>query len=247
MRSFSIPPVRGIATGCPRIISSGRSTLTRARNRTHEARKRGEAPALRECPSCKQIMAAPPPCAPLRLGGTPARTRCRFSRRRAGAGKRRQGKAVRIQHRRKAQLVQDARRRGAAARQEPGWAQYLFRDKLATKSRPPTGLPCRRHRKCRGSCSRASSLTPSRGGRQHGHRIPARLLGVEHARAKAWLADIDALGIALRGGLITPAQAAEHMREMDLLSLAACQAGRTEMSRRKTRADWRRSSPPTKR
>ena len=34
----------------------------RAENRTHEGRKRGEAPALRECPSCKQIMAAPPPC-----------------------------------------------------------------------------------------------------------------------------------------------------------------------------------------
>ena len=44
------------------------------------------------------------------------------------------------------------------------------------------------------------------------------VLRVEHARAKAWLADIDALGIALRGGLITPAQAVEHMREMDLLS-----------------------------
>jgi predicted RNA-binding protein associated with RNAse of E/G family len=44
------------------------------------------------------------------------------------------------------------------------------------------------------------------------------VLRVEHARAKAWLADIEALGIALRGGLITPAQGAEHMREMDLLS-----------------------------
>jgi predicted RNA-binding protein associated with RNAse of E/G family len=44
------------------------------------------------------------------------------------------------------------------------------------------------------------------------------VLRVEHARAKAWLADIDALDFALRGGLITPAQAAEHMREMDLLS-----------------------------
>jgi predicted RNA-binding protein associated with RNAse of E/G family len=44
------------------------------------------------------------------------------------------------------------------------------------------------------------------------------VLRVEHARTKMWLADIDALGIALRGGLITPAQAAEHMREMDLLS-----------------------------
>ena len=43
------------------------------------------------------------------------------------------------------------------------------------------------------------------------------VLRVEHARARAWLADIDALGIALRGGLITPEQAAEHMHEMDLL------------------------------
>jgi len=44
------------------------------------------------------------------------------------------------------------------------------------------------------------------------------VLRVEHAHTKAWLADIDALGIALRGGLITPAQAAEHMRDMELLS-----------------------------
>jgi DNA repair protein RadD len=34
----------------------------RAENRTQQTRQRGEAPALRECPSCKQIMAAPPPC-----------------------------------------------------------------------------------------------------------------------------------------------------------------------------------------
>jgi DNA repair protein RadD len=33
-----------------------------ALNPAHEKRKRGEAPALRECPSCHTIMCAPPPC-----------------------------------------------------------------------------------------------------------------------------------------------------------------------------------------
>ena len=43
-------------------------------------------------------------------------------------------------------------------------------------------------------------------------------LRAELLRTKAWLGDIEALGIALKGGLISPAQAVEHMRDLDILS-----------------------------
>jgi hypothetical protein len=42
-------------------------------------------------------------------------------------------------------------------------------------------------------------------------------LRVEHLRARAWLGDIEALGIALNGGLISAAQAAEHMHDLDIM------------------------------
>jgi hypothetical protein len=43
-------------------------------------------------------------------------------------------------------------------------------------------------------------------------------LRAEYLRGKEWLVDLQALGITLRGGLISPAQAAEHMRDLDILS-----------------------------
>ena len=48
-------------------------------------------------------------------------------------------------------------------------------------------------------------------------------LRCEYLRTRAWLADLQALGIALKGGLISPDQAAEHMRDLDLLSPLAVQ------------------------
>jgi hypothetical protein len=40
----------------------------------------------------------------------------------------------------------------------------------------------------------------------------------EYLRTKEWLVDLEALGIALRGGLISPAQAAQHMHDLDIMS-----------------------------
>jgi hypothetical protein len=42
-------------------------------------------------------------------------------------------------------------------------------------------------------------------------------LRVEHLRARAGLGDIEALGIALKGELISAAQAAEHMHDLGIM------------------------------
>ena len=43
------------------------------------------------------------------------------------------------------------------------------------------------------------------------------LLRVESLRLRTIQADVDALGIALRGGLITPAQAVAHMHDLGIV------------------------------
>ena len=40
-------------------------------------------------------------------------------------------------------------------------------------------------------------------------------------RARLWQADIDAVGLALKAGLISPDQAVEHLSDCGLLSLLA--------------------------
>jgi hypothetical protein len=44
-------------------------------------------------------------------------------------------------------------------------------------------------------------------------------------RARLWQADIDAVGLALRGGLIEPEQAVELLRDCDALHLVAPDGG----------------------
>jgi hypothetical protein len=50
------------------------------------------------------------------------------------------------------------------------------------------------------------------------------LLRAEHARMKLAAADAEAIGLALKGGLITAEQAIVHMRHMNLIGELAEQA-----------------------
>jgi hypothetical protein len=43
------------------------------------------------------------------------------------------------------------------------------------------------------------------------------VLRVERARLGTIIAEVDAIGIGLKAGLITPAQAVEHMHQMNLI------------------------------
>ena len=105
----------------------------RAENRTHGARKRGEAPALRECPSCKQIMTAPPPC--VHCGWEPRPRGREVDFLDGELGLVRGGRAVAS-----AYTVADKRRWYgefvALTRQmgkKPGWAYHLYRAKFGEK------------------------------------------------------------------------------------------------------------------
>jgi hypothetical protein len=46
-------------------------------------------------------------------------------------------------------------------------------------------------------------------------------------RARLWQLDIDAVGIALRGSLVTPEQAIEMLADRDLLDLVGTEPGGT--------------------
>ena len=105
----------------------------RAENRTHEARKRGEAPALRECPSCKQIMAAPPPC--VHCGWEPRPRGREVDFLDGELGLVRGGRAVASAYtpadRRRwyGELVALTRQMG----KKPGWAYHLYLEKFDEK------------------------------------------------------------------------------------------------------------------
>jgi hypothetical protein len=43
------------------------------------------------------------------------------------------------------------------------------------------------------------------------------LLRVERLRLSCIIAEVDAIGIGLKAGMITPAQAVEHMHQMNLI------------------------------
>ena len=49
------------------------------------------------------------------------------------------------------------------------------------------------------------------------------LLRVESLRLRAIQADVDALGIALRGGLISPAQCVAHMHDLGIVGPLAAE------------------------
>ena len=44
-------------------------------------------------------------------------------------------------------------------------------------------------------------------------------------RARLWQADIDAVGLALKGGLISPDQAVEHLADCGVLCLVGLREG----------------------
>jgi DNA repair protein RadD len=115
----------------------------RAENRTHEARKRGEAPALRECPSCKQIMAAPPPCVHCGWEPRPRGRDVDFLDGELGlvSGGKANPSEYSIDEKLDwyRMLVGEALRRG----KKPGWAHYLFKDKFGHEISPAdrTAMP----------------------------------------------------------------------------------------------------------
>jgi superfamily II DNA or RNA helicase len=115
----------------------------RAENRTHEARKRGEALALRECPSCKQIMAAPPPCVHCGWEPRPRGRDVDFLDGELGLVSGGKAKPSEYSIDEKLDwyrmLVGEALRRG----KKPGWAHYLFKDKFGHEISPAdrTAMP----------------------------------------------------------------------------------------------------------
>jgi len=65
---------------------------------------------------------------------------------------------------------------------------------------------------------------------EHAQRINYLLAELRCAalRARIWQADIDAVGLALKGGLVTPDQALELLHDCDALHLVG---GRHEVAR----------------
>jgi hypothetical protein len=57
-------------------------------------------------------------------------------------------------------------------------------------------------------------------------------------RARLWQADIDAVGLALKAGLISPDQAVEHLSDYGLLRLLGCARGVIGMSW----GDWQQAA-----
>jgi DNA repair protein RadD len=108
----------------------------RAENPTQEKRRSGEAPKLRECPQCKVLMSAPPPCA--LCGWMPAQRRGQdrdfidgelgLVVNGAAHPQRFSDEEKVVWHR---MLIGEALRRG----KNPNWAFYLYKDKFGHK--PP--------------------------------------------------------------------------------------------------------------
>jgi superfamily II DNA or RNA helicase len=101
----------------------------RAATPAHEKRKRGEAPALRECPSCKAIMIKPP-CGACGWMPEPKARNIDFEDGRLGLVVGGKARAQAYTNEEKARwyqmLIGEALRRG----KKPGWAWYLFKDKF---------------------------------------------------------------------------------------------------------------------
>jgi DNA repair protein RadD len=101
----------------------------RAATPAHEKRKRGEAPALRECPSCKAIMIKPP-CGACGWMPEPKARNIDFEDGRLGLVVGGKARAQAYTNEEKVRwyqmLIGEALRRG----KKPGWAWYLFKDKF---------------------------------------------------------------------------------------------------------------------
>jgi superfamily II DNA or RNA helicase len=101
----------------------------RAATPAHEKRKRGEAPALRECPSCKAIMIKPP-CGACGWMPEPKARNIDFENGRLGLVVGGKARAQAYTNEEKVRwyqmLIGEALRRG----KKPGWAWYLFKDKF---------------------------------------------------------------------------------------------------------------------
>jgi DNA repair protein RadD len=101
----------------------------RAATPAHEKRKRGEAPALRECPSCKAIMIKPP-CGACGWMPEPKARHIDFEDGRLGLVVGGKARAQAYTNEEKVRwyqmLIGEALRRG----KKPGWAWYLFKDKF---------------------------------------------------------------------------------------------------------------------
>jgi DNA repair protein RadD len=101
----------------------------RAAAPVHERRKAGEAPALRECPSCKAVMIKPP-CGACGWMPEPKARNIDFEDGRLGLVVGGKARAQAYTNEEKARwyqmLIGEALRRG----KKPGWAWYLFKDKF---------------------------------------------------------------------------------------------------------------------
>jgi DNA repair protein RadD len=101
----------------------------RAATPAHEKRKRGEAPALRECPSCKAVMIKPP-CGACGWMPEPKARNIDFEDGRLGLVVGGKARAQAYTNEEKVRwyqmLIGEALRRG----KKPGWAWYLFKDKF---------------------------------------------------------------------------------------------------------------------